>query len=156
MGVWNRRNSKLLELRTSARIWNLALAELKCSHSGCLGVYSSLSPPSPWRHHRTISQGPCQQIQLRKDDLPEVLRRCHHFLILSGATSISIMNIEYADNNTPGSSPTPCHQLQKEEVRPYQPAATEEETKVIYALHLAFEMSGGSKAVSLCFGAGCI
>jgi hypothetical protein len=59
------------------------------------------------------------------------------------------MSVAYADNDTPGSSPTPCHQLQKKEVRPQQPAATKEEAKVIYALRLAFEMGEGSEAVSL-------
>ena len=42
-----------------------------------------------------------------------------------------------------GPSPTPSHQLQKEEVRPYQPAATKEEAQVDAWVYLAFESGGG-------------
>ncbi|KAF8863192.1 hypothetical protein BDZ45DRAFT_136726 [Acephala macrosclerotiorum] len=67
-----------------------------------IGIDSPPCSSSPWWYHRAISQSPCLQVQLREDDLPQVLRP----------------------------SPTPCHQLQKEEVRPHQPTPTKEEAKV--------------------------
>merc|ERR1712098_551346 len=66
------------------------------------GVHSSPCSPSPWWYHRAIAQGPCFQVQLRQDDLPKVLRP----------------------------SPSPCYQLQKEEVRSHQPTPTKEEAEV--------------------------
>ena len=55
----------------------------------------------------------------------------------------------YANRGAPGSSPTACHQLQKEEVRPHQPVATEKEAEVIFSLRVAFEIGGGAETVSL-------
>lgn len=37
------------------------------------GVDSPPRPPSAWRHHRAVAEGACQQVQLREDDLPQVL-----------------------------------------------------------------------------------
>lgn len=59
------------------------------------------SPTSRW-YHRAIAQGSCLQVQLRKDDLPKVLRP----------------------------TTTASHQLPKEEMRSHQPASTKEEDKV--------------------------
>lgn len=39
-----------------------------------IGVHPSPCPPSPWWYHRTLSQGPRLQVQLREVDLPQVLR----------------------------------------------------------------------------------
>ena len=66
------------------------------------GINTSPRPPSPRRHHRTIPQSACLDLQLRQDDLPEVLR--------SAATS--------------------CYQLQEEEVWAHQSVETEEEVEV--------------------------
>ncbi|OTB13212.1 hypothetical protein K445DRAFT_337106, partial [Daldinia sp. EC12] len=66
------------------------------------GVYPPPGPPSPWWYHRALAQGSRLQVQLRQDDLPQVLR--------------------------PSSSP--CHQLPQAQVRPHQPASTQEEAQV--------------------------
>jgi hypothetical protein len=67
------------------------------------GINASFGTPTSRRYHRAIAQGSGLKVQLREDDLPKVLR----------------------------SSPTSCHQLQKEEVRPHKPATTKEEDKVV-------------------------
>ncbi|KAH8632123.1 hypothetical protein IG631_13806 [Alternaria alternata] len=38
------------------------------------GVNPPLGPPSPWWYHRAFAEGACLQVQLRQDDLPQVLR----------------------------------------------------------------------------------
>ena len=38
------------------------------------GIDPAPGAPSPWRHHRALAQGARVQVQLRQDDLPEVLR----------------------------------------------------------------------------------
>ena len=67
-----------------------------------IGIHTSPRPPSPRRPHRAVSQGACQQVQLREDDLPQVLR-------------------------TPAAA---SDQLPQEEVRTQQPAKAEEEAQV--------------------------
>ena len=66
------------------------------------GVDSPPGPPSSWRYHRALAQGARVQVQLRQDDLPQVLRP----------------------------SPAARDQLPQEEVRPHQPAEAEEEAQV--------------------------
>ncbi|KAK2011209.1 hypothetical protein LZ32DRAFT_348319 [Colletotrichum eremochloae] len=39
------------------------------------GVHPPLGPPPPWWYHRAFAQGSCLQVQLRQDDLPQVLRK---------------------------------------------------------------------------------
>jgi hypothetical protein len=45
------------------------------------GVNSALGPPFAWRYYRAIAQSARLEVQLRQDDLPEVLRplasACH-------------------------------------------------------------------------------
>ncbi|EAT86934.2 hypothetical protein SNOG_05870 [Parastagonospora nodorum SN15] len=79
------------------------------------GVDSALGPPSPWRHHRAFAQGARLQVQLRQDDLPQVLR----------------------------SSATEGCQLPQEEVRPHQPAPPQEEAQVNASLPTASGESFG-------------
>jgi hypothetical protein len=81
--------------------------QLRLTQHPTIGIDTSSRPPSPRRYHRALPQSSGLQVQLRKDDLPQVLR----------------------------SSATPCNQLPKEEVRPHQPAAAEEEDQVIFTLH---------------------
>lgn len=61
--------------------WVLAVEEPgfamnRCSHlqSDELGINSPSGAPSPRRHHRALAQGARKQIQLRKNDLSEMLR----------------------------------------------------------------------------------
>jgi len=69
----------------------------------CLtGVNPPPGPPSARWYHRAIAQGTRVQVQLRQDDLPEVLR----------------------------ASAAPGDQLPQEEVRSHQPAPPEEEAEV--------------------------
>jgi ubiquitin len=46
-----------------------------------LGVYATLGPSSSWWYNRAIAEGSRGQIQLRENDLPQVLRKhfCDHF-----------------------------------------------------------------------------
>lgn len=112
------------------------------------GINSPLGPPSSWRSDRALSQGPSQQVQLRQDDLPKVLRTCSKppkHIKFNPQTSNTASLDDFVNNWFPtGPSPTPCHQLQKEEVRSHQPAAAKEEAKVIYSLGLGrIWMDGG-------------
>ncbi len=66
------------------------------------GVHPPPGPPPPRRHHRALAQGAGLQVQLRQDDLPEVLR----------------------------ASAAAGDQLPEEEVRAHEPAAPEEEAEV--------------------------
>jgi hypothetical protein len=66
-----------------------------------LGIHTPSCASSPRRHHRALTESPSKQVQLREDDLSEMLR----------------------------SSATACDELQEEEVRTYQPATTKEEDK---------------------------
>ena len=101
--------------------------DMKTDHTRSAGIDSAPGAPSPWWSHRAIAQGPGLQVQLRQDDLPKVLR--------TFAASLPFQEEEDQKNanqiikNT-GPPPSPCHQLQKEEVRTYQPAATKEEAQV--------------------------
>ena len=76
------------------------------AHVTPLGIDPPPRPPSARRHHRAVPQGPGVKVQLREDDLPKVLRQ---------TTAAS-------------------DQLQEKEVRTHQPAATEEEDKVMVCL----------------------
>jgi hypothetical protein len=67
------------------------------------GINAPPRPTSPWRYHRTLAQGSRQQVQLREDDLSEMLR----------------------------SSSSPGDELQEEEVRTFEPAEAEEEDQVV-------------------------
>ncbi|KFY00266.1 hypothetical protein O988_03423 [Pseudogymnoascus sp. VKM F-3808] len=79
-----------------------------------LGIDSPPCPPSPWWYYRAIAEGPGLQVQLRQDDLPQVLRP----------------------------PPSPCDQLQEEEVRTHQPAPPKEEAKVIYSRRSGWRLRG--------------
>lgn len=41
---------------------------------GPIGIHSPPCPSSSWWYHRTVAQGVGEQVQLRQDDLPQVLR----------------------------------------------------------------------------------
>lgn len=69
---------------------------------GWLGIYAPPRPSSPRWHHRTLPEGPGQQVQLREDDLSEMLR----------------------------TSTTEGYELPEEEVRTFQSVETEEEDQV--------------------------
>lgn len=53
-----------------------------------------------------------------------ICRKCYVRLQLSSEVECSELIV------STGPSPTPCHQLQKEEMRTHQPIATKEEAKV--------------------------
>jgi hypothetical protein len=71
------------------------------------GIDSPSRPPSSRWYHRALAQGPGLQVQLREDDLPQVLR--------------------------PPASP--CDQLPQEEVWSHQPTAPQEEDQVSVSLN---------------------
>lgn len=67
-----------------------------------LGIDTSPRPQTARRYHRALPQGTGLEIQLRKNDLPKVLRP----------------------------SATASDQLSQEEVRPLEPVATQEEDQI--------------------------
>merc|ERR1711935_708117 len=69
------------------------------------GFHPPLGAPPPWWRHRALASCPGAEVQLRQDDLPQVLRP---------------------------SSPT-CDQLSQEEVRPHFLHPPQEEAQVICA-----------------------
>ena len=94
-----------------------------------LGVNPPPRPPPSRRYHRAVSEDPGLEVQLRQDDLPQVLRmffspqRVSPLLLCPGTDKTFSLSLS-------GSPPPTRHQLQKEEVWPHQPAPAQEEAEI--------------------------